>query len=73
MPNIEHPDYYTYGKIETWDFIADKNLCFDLGNAIKYIVRSGIKNPDTEVEDLEKAINYIRHRIGVVKRKGETV
>ena len=40
---VEHPEHYTYGKIECIDFIYDKELNFSLGNAIKYIVRAGKK------------------------------
>jgi len=28
LPNINHPEYYTKGRIETWDFIKDKGLNF---------------------------------------------
>lgn len=61
--SISHPKYYTHGTIETWDFIKDKRLDFDRGSAIKYIVRAGRKNRDTEIEDLRKAINFINHEI----------
>ena len=44
--NVKHPSHYTYGKIECIDFILDKELDFSLGNAVKYIVRAGRKNPE---------------------------
>ena len=59
---VDHPSYYQ-GKIEVIDFIEDKGLGFHLGNAIKYIARAGRKSPDTEVEDLRKAIWYIERYI----------
>lgn len=37
------------------------NFC--LGNAVKYIMRAGIKDPDKTVEDLRKAIWYIEDEI----------
>lgn len=61
---VNHPSYYQ-GKIEVIDFIEDRQLGFHLGNAIKYIARSGRKSPDTEVEDLEKAIWYIERYIAL--------
>ena len=61
---VNHPPYYQ-GKIEVIDFIEDRQLGFHLGNAIKYIARSGRKSPDTEVEDLEKAIWYIERYIAL--------
>lgn len=60
---VNRPSHYTDGKIEVIDFIEDKKLGFCLGNAIKYIARAGKKNKDKEVEDLEKAIWYIKRRI----------
>lgn len=63
---VDHPSHYQ-GKIEVIDFIEDKGLGFHLGNAIKYISRAGRKSPETEVEDLRKAIWYIERYI---ERKG---
>ena len=61
-PSNNHgPGYYKRGSIETWDFIRDKDLNFHLGNAIKYIVRSGYK--DSKTEDLEKAIHYLQNEL----------
>ena len=60
---VNHPSHYTQGKIECIDFITDKKLNFCRGNAIKYIIRAGIKDPSKEIEDLEKAIFYIKHEI----------
>ncbi|GHV47016.1 hypothetical protein FACS189499_03640 [Clostridia bacterium] len=68
MPdNVNHPTHYTTGKIEVIDFIDDKQLGFSLGNAVKYIVRAGKKDPTRMVEDLEKAIWYIKHEIGELR------
>lgn len=56
---INHPSYYTYGKIETIDFIMDKELDFCRGNAVKYIVRAGRKPGCPAKEDINKAIKYL--------------
>jgi len=61
--NVNHPKHYTTGKIEVIEFIEDKELGFHLGNAIKYIIRAGKKNRETEIEDLQKAIWYVERRI----------
>lgn len=65
MPHdpVYKPAHYTDGKIEVIDFIEDKNLCFHLGNAVKYIARAGKKDPAKTKEDLEKAIWYINRKI----------
>lgn len=64
---VNHPSHYTKGKIEVADFIADQKLNFDRGNAIKYVCRAGSKDPDKEIQDLEKAIWYIEHEIKMLK------
>ena len=70
---VHHPSHYTYGNIECIDFILDKNLDFCLGNAIKYIVRSGRKLSASksvmgkQIEDLEKAKQYIEFEIEHLK------
>ena len=60
---INHPAYYTDGKIEVSDFIADKNLNFFRGNVVKYVARAGKKNADKEIEDLKKAEWYLNREI----------
>lgn len=60
---VNHPSHYTDGKIEVIDFIEDKKLNFHRGNAVKYIARAGKKNPEKEIEDLEKARWYIDREI----------
>lgn len=64
---VNHPTHYTKGKIEVADFIADQKLNFDRGNAVKYVCRAGSKDPDKEIQDLEKAIWYINHEIKMLK------
>lgn len=58
--NVNHPSHYNTGKIEVIDFIEDQKLSFHLGNAVKYICRAGRKDPAKVLEDLEKAVWYIR-------------
>lgn len=65
--SVNHPSHYTKGKIEVADFIADQKLNFDRGNAIKYVCRAGAKDPEKEIQDLEKAIWYIEHEIKMLK------
>lgn len=58
---VNHPSHYTYGNIEVIDFIDDKELNFELGNAVKYIARAGHK--EDAIQDLKKAIWYINREI----------
>lgn len=65
--NVNHPAHYTDGNIEVIDFIEDKQLGFHLGNAVKYISRAGKKNKSKIIEDLEKAIWYIKRYIKILR------
>ena len=66
---VNHPSHYTDGKIEVIEFIEDKKLNYHRGNAIKYICRAGKKDPQKEIEDLQKAIWYINREIKNLKRR----
>lgn len=58
--NVYHPAHYMQGKYEVIDFINSHYFPYHLGNAVKYITRAGLKDPSKEVEDLEKAWNYLK-------------
>ena len=60
---VNHPSHYTDGNIEVIDFIEDKRLNYHRGNALKYLCRAGKKDPEKEVEDLQKAVWYINREI----------
>ena len=55
---IDHPQHYKGNKFEVIDIIEDYELGFNLGNAVKYLLRAGKK--DSIKQDLEKAIWYIK-------------
>jgi hypothetical protein len=63
--NVNHPSHYNSGKIEVIEAIEDWKLGFHLGNAVKYIARAGKKDPAKVIEDLEKAIWYVRRQIAL--------
>lgn len=59
---INHPSHYTaYKGLEIIDLVEQMN--FNRGNSVKYIARAGLKNPETEMEDLKKAEWYIKREI----------
>ena len=70
---VSNPKHYTFGKYEVIDVIDDWGLGFNLGNAIKYIARAGKKDPTKTVEDLEKALFYIRYDITRRERESEPI
>lgn len=58
---INHPSHYQGKKFEVIDIIDDFELNFNLGNAIKYILRAGKK--DNRFDDLSKALWYLNREI----------
>lgn len=59
---VQRPSHYTEGRdIEPINVIEDWELDFHLGNALKYISRSGRKSDG--VEDMKKAVWYLERRI----------
>ena len=73
MDNVNHPSHYTWLKklcgIEVLDIT--RHLDFDTGNAIKYLLRAGRKDPKKTIEDLEKAIFYIKDKINMLKNENK--
>ena len=76
MDKVNHPSHYTWLKklcgIEVIDIT--RYLDFDLGNAVKYILRAGRKSEegysetDKTIEDLQKAIFYLNDEIELIKK-----
>lgn len=58
---VDHPSHYQSSTMEVIEVIEAFDLGFNLGNAIKYILRAGKKN--LLVEDLEKAVWYLKREI----------
>ena len=57
MTDPINPDYYDAGGRQLIDLL--ETMQFSRGSAVKYLVRAGVKNPATELEDLRKAAWYI--------------
>lgn len=66
--NVDHPNHYNRGGIETIDFIEDQNMGFLIGNIVKYISRYRHKNG---FEDLKKALWYFNRLIKETIRRYE--
>ena len=72
---VSHPSHYTWLKelcgIEVIDIT--RHLDFDIGNALKYLLRAGKKSEEgytdkeKEIQDLEKAVWYINDKIKMLK------
>ena len=66
MNNNNTPKHYQ-GTIQPIDLINAQNLNFNLGNVVKYVCRTGKKQGENILSDLEKAQNYINYEIERVK------
>lgn len=60
---VNHPKHYTSDPsgVECIQIVRHRN--YNIGNAIKYLWRAGLKNEDKHIEDLKKAIFYINDEI----------
>lgn len=71
--NVNSPKHYTShpSGVQCIDIV--RHYCFSVGNAIKYLWRAGLKteegmtDKEKEIEDLNKAIWYIKDRINQLK------
>jgi hypothetical protein len=63
---VNHPSHYNKG-IEAITVIESWNLNFNLGNVIKYVLRSPYKG--TQLEDLEKAQVYVAREIARLREQ----
>ena len=62
LDSVNHPSHYTAhpSGVECVDVV--EHMPFNLGSAVKYLWRAGLKNEDP-TEDLEKAVWYVRREI----------
>jgi hypothetical protein len=58
---VHSPDHYQGKKFEVIDIINDYSLNFEMGNAIKYILRADKKG--NKKQDIQKAIWYLNHEL----------
>lgn len=69
--SVDSPVHYTsYNQVEVIEIT--RWLPFDLGNAVKYIARAGLKDPEKEDQDLLKALWYVSDHINDVESRVET-
>lgn len=70
---VNHPPHYCSHPSGVECITITRHYPFSIGNAIKYLWRAGLKkdasleDKQKEIEDLEKAIWYIKDRIKQLK------
>lgn len=67
---VNHPDHYHPGTYEAINVIEAWDLNFNLGSAIKYISRCGLK-PDAELSKKEKTLEDLRKAAWYINREIE--
>ena len=60
---VNHPKHYTVHPSGIECIEITRHMNFNIGNAMKYIWRAGIKDESTNIQDLKKAIWYINDEI----------
>lgn len=74
--SVNHPSHYTWLKDKCGIEVLDitRHLDFNLGNVIKYVLRSGRKtengmdNKSKQIEDLKKAVFYLNDEIEMLNK-----
>lgn len=65
---VTHPPHYTQNPSGVECLDVTEHMTFNLGNAVKYIWRAGLKDPKKFKEDLDKAIFYVRKEQDRIER-----
>lgn len=60
---VNHPKHYTSHPSGIEAITICEHFNFNVGNAIKYLWRAGLKDKDAELLDLQKAEWYVRREI----------
>jgi len=68
---VNHPPHYNQHPSGIECIEITEHMNFNLGNAVKYILRCDYKN--NKIEDLEKAMFYIDREIKLEAQKQQTL
>jgi hypothetical protein len=60
---INHPSHYTSDPSGVECIQITRHRNFNIGNAIKYLWRAGLKDGNSNTQDLKKAIWYLQDEI----------
>ncbi len=69
VDQVNHPVHYTSDPSGVEAIQITRHRNFNIGNAFKYLWRAGLKNEETHIEDLKKAIFYIQDEINRLEGK----
>ena len=60
---VNHPSHYASHPSGVECIQVTEHLNFCIGNAIKYLWRAGLKDGNSDIQDLKKAVWYIEREI----------
>lgn len=63
---VNHPSHYTSHPSGIECIEVTRHMSFNIGNAIKYLWRNGLKEAEPSIKDLRKSIWYINDQIKMV-------
>lgn len=64
---VNHPEHYTQHPSGVECIQVVEHMTFNLGNAVKYIWRAGVKSPDPR-QDIKKAMRYLEYELARLDR-----
>ena len=67
--NVNHPSHYTSHPSGVECIQITEHYGFCIGHCIKYLWRSGLKEGNSDIQDLEKAMWYLKREIDSRKSK----
>lgn len=68
--NVNRPEHYTSHPSGIECIEVTEHMNFNIGNAIKYLWRAGLKSDKTHIEDLHKAAWYVSREIERLSKLG---
>ena len=68
---VHHPGHYTQHPSGVECIEVTRHMSFNLGNVVKYVWRSGLKDQAPTIQDLEKARWYLDDEIQKRKKEEE--
>jgi hypothetical protein len=69
VDQVNHPPHYTKDPSGVECIQITRHRNFNIGNAFKYLWRAGLKDDNRHIEDLQKAIFYIKDEINRLEGK----
>lgn len=66
---VDHPQHYNAHPSGVECIVIIEHMTFNLGNAVKYVWRNGLKPTASAIEDLKKAKWYIEREIARLEPK----